>query len=1244
MIRKLYACLVILLFSVSSTFGQAQRGEIRGVIKDAKTKQPLDFVQVAAFLQGYNAGGTVSDLDGKYSITALTPGKYTIKVSYVGYNPVEFDDVLVKPDQITFLDIEMDEAVTEIQEVVKKVYKNPIIRADDNGKTLDGDQIKKVPSRNANTIANMGSGVFSLDGGTPSFRGSRPSGTAYYINGVRVIGSVTLPQNGIGQTNVITGGIPAEYGDFTGGAISISTPAPSSKFNGVFEGITSSLFNKYHYNQFETMLTGPLYIKNKGKQNERAVLGYLFSGNFQYHADYSPSAIGVWTMKPNDLKAIEETPLRPSPVGSGFVPTASFVTQDQLQKVQAKQNTPQYRVNAVFNMTYAPNDRVNILFGGTYNYVNQRNYNFQNSLFNSNNNQQYIQNGFLSYLILTQKLISPADPTKKQTKKRIIDKAFYTISLQYQSTWTTSQDAVHQNNIWDYGYYGKYKTYSRPEYQLSGTGDGPNAQGGDMYVVDGDTVWLKNYYKQVGITDTLYTFDRTPTKNPILSNYTSNYYDYVGGNVQSFSQVRGSAAGLVNGQSPVAIYSNMWVNAGTVISGYTKSQQSQYSLNAIGEASILGHDLKFGIYYEQRIYRGYSVGAGSLWQLAWQYSARLGNGMKLDQSNPLLQYDQNGVFTNTVNFNAKVDPATQSTFDKNFRQYLIEHGKVDSYGNLVNENTVIDVNSYDPTDLKLKFFSADELLNNGNSVVSYYGYDYLGNVTRGKKKIEAFTDDALNRSVGAFMPIYTAGFIQDKFAFKDLIFRVGVRVERYDANQPVLKDPYSLYPIKTAGEVKELNGTPVTHPSGVGSDYYVYVNNTKNPTSILGYREGNHWFNKDGIQIQDAANIASQTSSGTIQPYLVDPNNQTVTAASFTNYKPQVYALPRVWFDFPISSEARFFANYDVIAQRPDLGASFTPINAYYYLKYNPTNVVNNPALKPQLTTDYEIGFKQKLTDNSGLSLIANYREQRNLVQQYRFNYAYPVTYISYGNIDFSTIKGFRVEYELRDAGNLNIDANYTLQYADGTGSGTNSQQTLISAGQPNLRNLFPLNIDIRHNIKVNLFYSYSNGKRYNGPVVKGKQILANSGVGLILNAFSGIPYTANTIATPRAQSGIVLRSPIKGTPFGSRLPWQLQNDIQVNKFYAVKLGKNKDGVTKHGQLQFTLWVQNFLNLQNIRAVHPYTGSPSTDGYLNSAHGQQAINAAVSSQAFVNLYNTALQNPGYYGLPRRIQLNVKLSF
>lgn len=1242
MIRKLYASLIVLIIATSSALAQSQRGEIRGVIRDASTKQPMDFVQIAAFLGGYNSGGTMSDLDGKYAISALVPGKYTIKVVYTGYNTVEFNDVMVRPDQITFLDIELSESVTAIPEVVKKIYQNPIIRPGETGRTLDGEQIKKVPNRNVNTIAGMTSGTFTLDGGTPSFRGARTSGTAYYINGVRVIGSVALPQNGIGQTNVITGGIPAEYGDFTGGAISITTPQPSSKFNGGVELITSSLFDKYHFNQVETYFTGPLIVKNKGTDKERAILGYMFAGNFNYQADYAPSAVGVWAMKPDALKALEERPLRPSPIGQGFVPSAEFVTRNDMELITAKQNTPRYTVNAVGNINYAPNDRISVLFGGTFNYLNTLNYSFQNSLFNHNNNQQTIQTSMLSYLTFTQKLVAPVDPTKRDAPKRLIDKAYYSVSLQYQSTWSLSQDAVHKDNLFDYGYVGKFKTYSRPQYELRGTGDGPNG-GADLVIVDGDSVWLKNYFRQVGFADTLYTFDRTPTKNPILANYTSNYYDFVDDNVLSFSQLRGSNAGLTNGQRPIGIYSNMWTNVGNVISGYSRSQSEQYSLNAVGEATIKGHDLKFGIYYEQRVIRGYGVGATGLWGLAWQHAGRIGNGMRLMEENPLLRYDENGVFTSFVDFESRVDPGTQSNFDRNFRKYLMENGKVDSYGNLVDESTIIDVNSYDPSDFKLEFFSADELLNNGNSIVTYYGYDYLGQKVRGKQSIESFTEDPLNRSIGAFMPIYTAAFVQDQFAFKDLIFRVGVRVERYDANQNVLKDPYSLYPVKTVGEVQDINGTPITHPTGVGEDFYVYVNNTRNPTNILGYRNQNIWYNRDGIQIQDPAVIANQTASGTIQPYLVDPNNEVVNAASFKSYEPQINVLPRVWFDFPINSEARFFANYDVIAQRPDAGASFAPINDFYFLQFNPTNIIANPDLKPQLTTDYEIGFKQKIGENSGLSLIANYREQRNLIQQFRYNYAYPFFYTSYANIDFATIKGFRVEYELRDAGNFNIDANYTLQYADGTGSGTNSQQALISAGQPNLRNLFPLDVDIRHNVKLNTFYDYKMGKEYNGPVWRGKQIFANAGVGMLLNAFSGIPYTANLIATPRVQSGVVVRSPIKGTPFGSRLPWQLQNDIQVYKTYAVKLGK-KDGKDRFGQLRFTLWVMNFMNLKNIRAVHPYTGSPSTDGYLNSDIGRQAIEQAVSQQAFIDLYNTALANPGYYALPRRIRLNIKLDF
>ncbi len=44
-----------------------------------------------------------------------------------------------------------------------------------------------------------------------------------------------------------------------------------------------------------------------------------------------------------------------------------------------------------------------------------------------------------------------------------------------------------------------------------------------------------------------------------------------------------------------------------------------------------------------------------------------------------------------------------------------------------------------------------------------------------------------------------AGYVMDKFAFDDIIFNVGVRVDRYDANQNVLKDKYLFQEAYTAG-------------------------------------------------------------------------------------------------------------------------------------------------------------------------------------------------------------------------------------------------------------------------------------------------------------------------------------------------------------------------------------------------------------------------------------------------------------
>ena len=134
-------------------------------------------------------------------------------------------------------------------------------------------------------------------------------------------------------------------------------------------------------------------------------------------------------------------------------------------------------------------------------------------------------------------------------------------------------------------------------------------------------------------------------------------------------------------------------------------------------------------------------------------------------------------------------------------------------------------------------FSADELLSEGNSYVSYYGYDTRGNEINSEVTLEDFFTNKVStpygeyydRLIPAFQPTYVAGFIQDKFAFDDLIFNVGLRVDRYDANQQVLKDRYLLHDAYTAGEA-----TDFSHPASVENDYVVYVDDFTNPTKVTG--------------------------------------------------------------------------------------------------------------------------------------------------------------------------------------------------------------------------------------------------------------------------------------------------------------------------------------------------------------------------------------------------------------------------
>eukprot|EP01036_Dinobryon_divergens_P058973 gene58973-78690_t len=86
---------------------QSQLGEIRGTVFDEDTKEPLIGATVEAFLGGQQITGSATDIDGVYRIKGLKPGTYDIVVKYTGYQSKRIEGLTIRPDQITFQDVQI---------------------------------------------------------------------------------------------------------------------------------------------------------------------------------------------------------------------------------------------------------------------------------------------------------------------------------------------------------------------------------------------------------------------------------------------------------------------------------------------------------------------------------------------------------------------------------------------------------------------------------------------------------------------------------------------------------------------------------------------------------------------------------------------------------------------------------------------------------------------------------------------------------------------------------------------------------------------------------------------------------------------------------------------------------------------------------------------------------------------------------------------------------------------------------
>jgi outer membrane receptor protein involved in Fe transport len=336
---------------------------------------------------------------------------------------------------------------------------------------------------------------------------------------------------------------------------------------------------------------------------------------------------------------------------------------------------------------------------------------------------------------------------------------------------------------------------------------------------------------------------------------------------------------------------------------------------------------------------------------------------------------------------------------------------------------------------------------------------------------------------------------------------------------------------------------------------------------------------------------------------------------------------PRFGFSFPVTDRTVFHAQYGKFIQTPELNRLYTSTFQYAQnLQSGNFFTQENANLEPIRTTAYEVGFRQQLGDNAALDVTAYYKEIRNYIRLTNLDFAKPIPYAIYTNLDYGTVKGATFTFNLRRTNRMSASANYTLQFAAGTGSDANTFFNIAWQQGRVPTFVAPLDFDQRHTGSLN-FDIRTNPE--DGPTFLGGKILGRTGLNLLFTFGSGLSYTPVRVQT-EVFGGTAGYFPIAQLG-SSQGPWTYQLDMKLDKTFDIR------------DVSFTayLWMINVTNALNAIFVYPETGEPGNDGYLDTIAGQNFVRTYGQNGAA--LYEFLLRNPNMVGPPRQFRFGLQFN-
>lgn len=261
------SCLTLLFLAATPGTAHAQAGTITGKVLD-QSGEPIQGASVMVLGTGR---GAITNAMGAFVIARVAVGSYVLRTSISGHHSQD-RPVRVDADRTVEAVFRLEQRIVPMKGVVVHPHSKTAIdlKTPQTKHVVTPDDLRKLPVQDMKEALQLKASVIN-QGGELHFRGGRGDEVLTLVNGIPSRNALTsegvdLGLLAVAATDVVMGGMDAQYGNALSGIVAYTTREGTDKFSGEIRyftdryGETDKSFNNYE--RLSLGIGGPFFFSS----------------------------------------------------------------------------------------------------------------------------------------------------------------------------------------------------------------------------------------------------------------------------------------------------------------------------------------------------------------------------------------------------------------------------------------------------------------------------------------------------------------------------------------------------------------------------------------------------------------------------------------------------------------------------------------------------------------------------------------------------------------------------------------------------------------------------------------------------------------------------------------------------------------------------------------------------------------------------------------------------------------------